>query len=73
MQSRHNGEAITTRLRDMCVLPITIMMIVMMTEEAGGIINIKSMLVIATVITMTATTMTVITGDAVIVGMDVSW
>jgi hypothetical protein len=49
------------------------MMIVMMTEEAGGIINIKSMLVIATVITMTATTMTVITGDAVIVGMDVSW
>lgn len=73
MQYRHNEEATITRLQDMCILPITMMMIVM-TDGAEGTtsIRIRNTPAIVTTITVTAIIMTVITGDAVIVGMAVS-
>lgn len=73
MQYRHNEEATTTRLQDMCILPITMMMMIVMTDGAEGTtsIRIKNTPAIVTTITVTATIMTVITGDAVIVGMAV--
>lgn len=73
LQYRHNEEATITRLQDMCILPITMMMIVM-TDGAEGTtsIRIRNTPAIVTTITVIATIMTVITGDAVIVGMAVS-
>ena len=58
MQCRHNEEVIITRL------PVTITTMIAMTDGAGGTIsiNIKNMPAIVTVITVT-----MITGEAVIV------